>query len=46
LVHHAPQLALTHAIHVHAVFTTLPRSPITIDPRVLGAPAVSVAGSV
>ncbi|MBK3661812.1 hypothetical protein JJE66_11190 [Bradyrhizobium diazoefficiens] len=46
LVHHAPHLALTHAIRVHAVLATLPRRPISIDPRVFGAAAVSVAGLV
>lgn len=42
LVHHAP-LALTHAVHVHTVLTTLPRRPISIDPCVFGVAAVPVA---
>ncbi|MGY4328471.1 hypothetical protein ACVWWG_002888 [Bradyrhizobium sp. LB7.2] len=45
-VHHASHLALTHAVHVHAVLATLPRRPISIDPRVFGAAAISVAGLV
>jgi len=44
LVHHAPHLTLTHAIHLHALFGLLSRSPISIDPGVIGAPAFSLAG--
>jgi hypothetical protein len=45
LVHHSAHLAmhLTHAIHIHALLATLPRSPITVDAGLLSALTISVA---
>jgi hypothetical protein len=44
LVHRAPHLALMHTLHLHAIFSLLPRRPISIDPGVLGTPAFSFPG--
>ncbi|MCP2132839.1 hypothetical protein ABH977_008368 [Bradyrhizobium ottawaense] len=45
-VHHASRLGVTHSVLVHPILTALPSGPISIDPRILRTPALSVAGLV